>query len=287
MASDPDFRVFFWQGCSLSERLELRQCDIAVHRRQPQLVQGKEGVRGNELKALFQFTALTSSGVSTGRWRLDHPDQNVLPFRSFKELDRHFEWMHSSETCLNGWGGSSRAGKISAYWRTRRRASSSSRGGLDAVAVADVHAGGALRPSIARVAHRCPIRFTSSKYTLKAGSSSWITSTPSFSSARASWFSSSANASRELHLVAVILVGRSCRRWSWAGQGDLELAAGVLAREPGFDLVDRPFSLSGPLTTGPCVVALSGCPSSPGRAVAAALRHGFRRVRRGIDFSRK
>ena len=49
-------------------------------------------------------------------------------------------------------------------------------------------------PSMARCKAGMPQSVTSSMKTLKAGSSSWITSTPSAASARASWFSKPANA---------------------------------------------------------------------------------------------
>ncbi len=51
-----------------------------------------------------------------------------------------------------------------------------------------------LRPCAARSSAAMPHSVTSPMNTLKAGSSNWMTSTPSFSSARASWFSSSAKA---------------------------------------------------------------------------------------------
>ena len=65
---------------------------------------------------------------------------------------------------------------------------------LNAVAVADVHRGGAVEPVDGTVQRLDAPSGTSSMNTLKAGSSNWMTSTPSLSSARASSLRRSAKA---------------------------------------------------------------------------------------------
>ena len=68
--------------------------------------------------------------------------------------------------------------------------------------------------------------------TLKAGSSNWMTSTPSFSSAARLLVQQVGEGQRHLHLVAVVAVGDGVGDRHGTGQGELELSLRVCAGEP-------------------------------------------------------
>ena len=87
-----------------------------------------------------------------------------------------------------------------------------------------------VRPALARCSASMPQSVTSRMNTLKAGSSNWITSTPSASSARASSLRQSAKAKAIFDAVAVMAVGDGVGDRHRAGQGEFQLAPGMRAR---------------------------------------------------------
>ena len=106
----------------------------------PQLVHGRcfAGVleRGADGGHFLQGLDLVGGDV-------DHAHQHVLALEQLHQLGRHVRMDASSETCLILLFAS--AGKISSYWRQESPSLLPVEVGLDAVAVADVHAGRALQ----------------------------------------------------------------------------------------------------------------------------------------------
>ena len=163
--------------------------------------------------------------------------------------------------------------------------------GLDAVAVADVHGGGAGEAVDGALrAPRCPRSSTSSMNTLKAGSSNWMTSTPSASSARASWLAgrrrpSPSSPCRRSARSAMVSDDRHR-----PGQRDLELALGMRAGERASVCVHA--ALERQRRRAPAAPSLysgrRGCPSRPcGRSRCRRRIRGSRARNAGATFRRR
>ena len=166
--------------------------------------------------ARVRMVAATSSGVSTLSVATSiTPTSTSLPFSSFISSSGTCEWMHSSETWSILLFAS--AGKISSYWRhSLAERLLPVEVGLDAVAVADVHAvvhfrpcDGALERVDAPALHVVHVDVERRLVELDHVDAVLLQ--------RARFLVEQlGEGHRQLHLVAVVLVGDACRRWSSA-----------------------------------------------------------------------
>ena len=227
---------------AFAERPQLRRRDLAVHRRHAAVGAREQMARGDELQRLLDHFGNFLRRLHAVACHVDHADEHVLALEQLHQLDRHAR-VDALERDLLDPAFRQRGEDLLVLAPGFAERLLPVEVGLDAVAVADVHAGRALQPGDGAV-QGVDAPALDVVHVDVEGRLVELDHVDAVLLQRARLLVEQLGERHgQLHLVAVVLVGERVDDGHRPRHGDLDLLLRVRAQDAGFGLVHAPLEL--------------------------------------------